>query len=130
MGSARAVIGAVGGVLPEHLLPFAAVVVETATAAKVEQSYFPEQQGGASAPAQLLWDEYNRLLTSLTKQALVSNESSHRAFGTISLHRRTAALWRNQERGELLRELGAVSSAGVVEEGSDPVVVPRRPDVV
>lgn len=120
MSTARAVIGAVGGFLPDRLLPFAAVIVETATAAKVEQSYFPEQQNGGNAPAQLLWDEYNRLLSSLIKQALNINESKRSAFGMISLHKRTAALWRSQEHAAVLGQYGAVSPAAVVEETSDP----------
>lgn len=89
MSTARAVIGAVGGALPDSLQPFAVVVVEAGTAAKVEQSYFPEQQSGATAPATLLWDEYNRLLSSLIKQALTLNESGRSGFGMISLHKQT-----------------------------------------
>jgi hypothetical protein len=50
MSTAQAVIGAVGGSLSDHLKPFAVVVVETGTAAKVEQSYFPEQQPGGTGP--------------------------------------------------------------------------------
>lgn len=87
--TAQAVVGAVGGVLSDQLAPFAAVVTEVATAAKVEQSFFPEQQNGTAAPAQMLWDEYNRLLSSLVKQSLVLNEAGRSGFGMISLHRRT-----------------------------------------
>lgn len=89
MSTTRAVIGAVGGSLPDPLLAFAVTVVETGTAAKVEQSYFPEQQGGGSAPAALLWDEYNRMLSSLIKQTLLLNETGSSSFGMISLHKRT-----------------------------------------
>jgi hypothetical protein len=73
MSTAQAVIGAVGGSLSDHLKPFAVVVVETGAAAKVEQSYFPEQQPGGTGPAALLWDEYTRMLSSLVAQQLAIN---------------------------------------------------------
>lgn len=119
LATARAVVGAVGGFLPDPLKPFAAVLVETATAAKVEQSYFPEQQLGNGAPAAMLWDEYNRGLSSLVAQSLKINESKRGGFGMIGLHKKTAALYRSQERGELLRETGLVSAAGVIERTAD-----------
>lgn len=130
LATARAVIGAVGGFLPDSLKPFAGVIVEVGTAAKIEQSYFPEQQIGNGAPAALLWDEYTRSLSSLVAQALKLNETKRGGFGMIGLHKRTARLWRAQERAELLRESGLISAAGVIETSSDdtvPVTLERAP---
>src|SRR5690348_10174881 len=60
LSTARAVIGAVGGALPDdpsELTDLAVVVTEVGTAAKIEQSYWPEQQGAEQSVAGLLWDE-------------------------------------------------------------------------
>lgn len=89
MSTARAVIGAVGGTLPESLKALAVVVTEVGTAAKVEQSYWPEQQGGAQSAATLLWDEYNRLLSSLIAQKLTLDRAGTVGLGMISLHKKT-----------------------------------------
>jgi hypothetical protein len=90
MSTAQAVIGAVGGSLSDQLKAFAVVVVETAAAAKVEQSYFPEQQAGNAGPAALLWDEYTRMLSSLVAQQLkISGGGKSAGFGMISLWQRT-----------------------------------------
>lgn len=84
MSTARAVVGAVGGSLPQHLFDYAVTITEVGTAAKVEQSYFPEQiSGGPSGAAALLWDEYNDGVKRLVAQILSGQDTGSFHAGSI-----------------------------------------------
>jgi hypothetical protein len=96
VSTARAIVGAVGGALPDDLLDYAVTVCEVGTAAKVEQSYFPEQQGGGSAAAELLWSEYNDGLTRLVAQTLAGRDRTQFSAGTVRLASPTFGLPRSR----------------------------------
>lgn len=128
--TARAVIGAVGVALPAGLVDYAAMLVEVGTAAKVEQSYWPEQQVGNTATAEMLWSEYNDGISRLVAQALRNNESGGSiAFGQISTHRRTAKLWRSEELSADLERPGALAPGAGVIGSDDTTVQVDRPGV-
>lgn len=82
--TARALIGAAGGSLPDDLFDYAVTLCEVGTAAKVEQSYFPEQiSGGPSGAAALLWDEYNDGVKRLVAQILSGQDTGSFHAGSI-----------------------------------------------